>query len=318
MTHEQPKCPSCNRPIENCECKEQVRKFKEERYKDLEVVERREVQIGDHKIEIINYNPDIPITQEHLEKLEEVFRKVWEIAPEAVRQCDFLVITAQQSPKRSYSKYESYGQNIDLPNNQKIIEFTPLGARLNESYRSSDMVVNKTGKDFNKTSNFEGTLLHELAHNIIDSNLVREWEEKFGWQNDSILVFYAKRETDGKPIYETSGKISTVVVDELRLLKDGWEKEGEESEKFLTHNQTGYRVGAGSKVMPPSGAGLGIEISNFTTEPEKCVTDYARTNSAEDLCESFVAYFFNPEILDPEKRQMIEEWVQKKKAEREK
>jgi hypothetical protein len=43
----------------------------------------------------------------------------------------------------------------------------------------------------------------------------------------------------------------------------------------------------------------------YTVAPENCVTDYARINAKEDLCESMVAALKNPEILDPARLKFI-------------
>ena len=51
----------------------------------------------------------------------------------------------------------------------------------------------------------------------------------------------------------------------------------------------------------PSGAYLG----EYNETPERCVTDYAKINAAEDMCESVVAAQKNPKILDPERLEFI-------------
>lgn len=45
----------------------------------------------------------------------------------------------------------------------------------------------------------------------------------------------------------------------------------------------------------------GFTTSTITTEPERCVSDYATSDSDEDMCESMVAALFEQEKLDPEK-----------------
>lgn len=47
----------------------------------------------------------------------------------------------------------------------------------------------------------------------------------------------------------------------------------------------------------------------FSLQPDKCVTYYARQNMAEDICESMVAYIYDPDFLKevaPEKYQILE------------
>lgn len=40
-----------------------------------------------------------------------------------------------------------------------------------------------------------------------------------------------------------------------------------------------------------------LSFGMFTTKPELCLNDYARTNMKEDICDSAVASFFNPEFI---------------------
>ena len=40
-------------------------------------------------------------------------------------------------------------------------------------------------------------------------------------------------------------------------------------------------------------------------QPERCITDYARSDAGEDICESLVAYIYDPEKLDQAKRELL-------------
>lgn len=51
----------------------------------------------------------------------------------------------------------------------------------------------------------------------------------------------------------------------------------------------------------------GGEITNeVTSEPERCVTEYAKSDADEDMAESMVAALFDPEKLDPQKLQFLQ------------
>jgi predicted Zn-dependent protease with MMP-like domain len=45
----------------------------------------------------------------------------------------------------------------------------------------------------------------------------------------------------------------------------------------------------------------------INSEPERCVTEYAAINPAEDICESMVAAMRNPQALDPERYERLQE-----------
>ncbi len=53
----------------------------------------------------------------------------------------------------------------------------------------------------------------------------------------------------------------------------------------------------------PGGAQKNYQVS----EPNRCVTEYAQVNPAEDICESMVAALRNPDILDSQRLQRIRE-----------
>lgn len=51
----------------------------------------------------------------------------------------------------------------------------------------------------------------------------------------------------------------------------------------------------------------GLMQYEICDEPERCVTDYARFEPEEDLCESMVAFLFDPKKLDPERLKFLRE-----------
>ena len=44
-----------------------------------------------------------------------------------------------------------------------------------------------------------------------------------------------------------------------------------------------------------------------TSQPERCVSTYAQVNPEEDICESMVAVLRKPDVLDPEKLQLLQD-----------
>lgn len=111
-------------------------------------------------------------------------------------------------------------------------------------------------------SNFEGTLIHELTHLIVD-DFKNDWKEKFIW----------------KPCYDS----------------DEWEpkKSPDGTKAVYAHKKTGE--------MAPQWY--------FPLQPEQCINYYAKQNADEDICESMVAYIYDPELLkrvSPEKFNILQ------------
>lgn len=102
-----------------------------------------------------------------------------------------------------------------------------------------------------KTSNLEGTFIHESTH-LIQQQFKPEWSEKFKWED----------------CYDH---------------KDEWEvrptPDGTKTRYF--NKQTNE--------MAPNG--------QFPLQPEQCITYYAKINLGEDICDSMVAYIYDPDQL---------------------
>lgn len=106
-------------------------------------------------------------------------------------------------------------------------------------------------------TNFEGTLTHELTH-LIQSEFESEWGERFQW-----AYCFDDEYTDQWEVRETP----TVGFDGTN--------------KKLFNKETGE--------MAPQG--------QFPLQPDQCITFYAKQNMGEDICESMVAYVYDPELL---------------------
>jgi hypothetical protein len=91
-------------------------------------------------------------------------------------------------------------------------------------------------------SNLEGTVIHELSHNL-GTDFENRWRKEFGWES----------------------------VETPEQLPGG-----------------AYRY-------------------ERNKESERCITDYAQVNAAEDVCESMVGALRNPDMLDPARLNRIKE-----------
>lgn len=99
-------------------------------------------------------------------------------------------------------------------------------------------------------SNFDGTLIHELTHALVNKEIKDRWKTKFGWSVDTVKM--NKLERSGLK----DKLLNTPQVDwENKFGKDVWEK---------------ARIWKIDK-------------------PQKCVTDYAKLGPNDDIAESMVA-----------------------------
>lgn len=81
---------------------------------------------------------------------------------------------------------------------------------------------------------------------------------------------------------------------------------GGESSEYRTINQWmivgNWDIQEEMRVLPG-----GQTTHVVTTEPDRCVTEYAKADEEEDMAESMVAAIFDPEKLDPQKLQFLQE-----------
>ena len=75
-----------------------------------------------------------------------------------------------------------------------------------------------------------------------------------------------------------------------------------DGEMFLNNwvKVTGWEIAEERRKLP------GGATSIWETDSSRCVTDYATSDPDEDICESMVAYLFDPEKLDPEKLRLLQ------------
>ena len=178
----------------------------------------------DRDIRLGVYNYGDSLEQRHLDELAGVVKLYAPIRGGAVlRAINYIVI-----------------DNLDYPNPQTG---EPTNGQFRQMERS--IVMFPSGLTFEphrvaKTSNFTGTLIHELSHGI-GVDFLRKWIEKFKWH-----------------LRTQAGRLPGGMADE-----------------------------------------------NYCEEPERCVTDYARFNPGDDICESVVAALTDPGCLDAERMQFL-------------
>lgn len=194
----------------------------QEYWQQKELTEQVVIRRGDHQVSVYNFSTPLDREQvAHIEGVISVFSTLKK--GEVLQRIQNVLIDDIQPPNPftggDMNGYSSRGKAVILyPRAMEPIEHRVQGV-----------------------SNLEGTLIHELAHNI-GTEFENAWREKFAW---------ISRETPEK--------------------------------------------------MPG-----GANSYEYTDEPERCVSEYARINAAEDICESMVAAVKAPTVLDQERLQFIQ------------
>lgn len=187
----------------------------QEYWRNKEIQEQIAIKLGDTEVSIYNFGAILDAEQVHsIEKAllsfanlsqGEVFKKIHSI----------LIDDIQKTNPRTGQDMNGYaGRDKGIKLYPKVLE--PAEHRVSG------------------VSNLEGTVIHELSHNI-DIDIINKWRKEMGWKDREV-------------------------PEEL-----------------------------------PGGA----YSYEYTEEPEKCVTEYARVSAEEDFCDSMVAALRSPEMLDP-------------------
>jgi len=125
--------------------------------------EQLEITTGDHKLNVNNFGE--VLTDRHIMELEKVIKEFSQIKNgEFLDKVEYILINNIKK-ENPYSGEEQMG--FSHPS-AKAIELNPKGVEFS-SHR------------IDKTSSFEGTLIHEFSHNVADE-VINEWNEKFGWE----------------------------------------------------------------------------------------------------------------------------------------
>lgn len=268
--------------------------FEEPEYlKEHPIISRETLTTGDHSIEFINQNPNVQLDEKHLSQARKVLERIYSIAPELVKNYKkiFLVYDPGLEKRLEDDPYAF------APNAQNIqsIERMQKYSNINDG-----IFINKRGfrtdlpHRIKKANNFEGTLTHEIAHAV-------KWVEEYKYKNDGAkgILYKFQEELGYHPIFRTDKWIE--VEGSGRIGKkhymapiEGWKMVRNETGglKGYLHEATGYFTSEG------------YAPENLKSVP----TRYAQLKPEEDFCDSFVAYLFDPDKLDDERREFFEKY----------
>lgn len=134
--------------------------------------EQIELQIGEKRITVYNFNKDKRFTDEHLKKLCEILKRFAEHFPSVINILRWILLDNKQ--QRSAFGDETY---------------YPLNGSTQFKWQSFTM--QPRGMEFSphritKVTNFEGTLVHELSH-LIDYDFYDEWTDIVRWKHVTDL-----------------------------------------------------------------------------------------------------------------------------------
>jgi len=198
--------------------------------------EQLKFTIDGRQITLYNFNSEKPFTDEHLKRIKRVFEEIASRFPKILDEVRWILIDDVQPPSLLGDE-ELYPTNGTAMREHRAFRLMPRGMLL-------------TPHRIKATSDFEGTLVHELGH-LIQKDFEEEWRRQFGW------AYCFDHE-------------------------DEWEvRQTPSGEHKWFNKKTGE--------MAPQG--------QFPLQPDQCVTYYARQNLGEDICESLVAYIYDPDLL---------------------
>lgn len=205
--------------------------------------EQIEFQINENPITVYNFNSEISFSDEHILRTERTLKELVSRFTEILEKVQWILVNDIQPPSL-------LGDDQHFPTNGRSIK------------DDKAIVIMPRGMEFfphriSSTSNFEGTIVHEIGH-LLFTKFANMWKEKFQW------AFCGDNEEEWEVRKAPNGK-------------DKW-----------FHKLTG-------KMSP---------IGQYPLQPEQCVSEYAQIHMEEDICESLVAYIFDPEKLkeiSPEK-----------------
>ena len=239
------------------------------------IISRETLTFGNHEIEFINQNPDVELDQEHLHQAQEVLERIYAIAPDLVKTYEKIFITYEPGVEERVKA----GPYAYAPNAKGV----PSIDRIKDgSYIVDGLVFNQLGyrvdqpHRIKETNNWTGTLAHEMPH-AVEKEILYKFQNELGYH----------------PIFSSD---EWIAEGNLKIAQpiSGWEavKGKSGSLEGYRHKETGYFTN------------YGWAPENMETVPTK----YAQTKPEEDFCDSFVAYLFTPEKLDPKRKEFFEKY----------
>jgi len=141
----------------------QTRYFKEKG----KPTQERTVIIQGHVINIVNYDHEFVFTGTHLKELQEFVTRAKELNPNLLRNFKKIVFGDTQPPSR-YNDEEKHPFNGTTLISEDGVWFHKRGQRTDIRHRTGD------------TSNFQGTLAHEVIH-LSENQVEHRWRKDFEW-----------------------------------------------------------------------------------------------------------------------------------------
>ncbi len=221
--------------------------------------EQIEFMVGDRQLMLYNFNKEISVSDEHLDKARKILEIYASKFPRALEKINWILIDNIQHPSM-------YGDTLNWPANGN-------GMPRSRAFRLLPRAMSFDPYRVSTITNFEGVFAHELTHTIDDDFENAGWKEKYKWE----------------------------------LCKDhpdDWELRDTPDRKGKAY----FNKHTGKMAL----------VGEYPLQPEECVTEYATHNIDDDVCESVVAYLFDPDLLrsvSPGKYSIIESLDQSKPAE---
>lgn len=146
--------------------------------------EQIEFQINGRQVTIYNWNRDKHFTDEHIERARRVIQELSARFPKILDQIRWVLVD-DRAMASAFGDPEKYPLNGFAMPQWQAFRLLPRGIEL-LPHRIA------------KTTNFEGTFVHEATH-LIDSDFEPEWGEKFkwGWCDDNVAEWEARPTSDG-------------------------------------------------------------------------------------------------------------------------
>ena len=204
--------------------------------------EQFDITFVGRKIEVANFS-DVELAPVQLKELQEVIAEFSKI-----------------KDGKAFDKIKS----IFIDNNQPVDPETGKGVNGMGAEKGDGIIklypraLEPVSHRVEGVSNFEGTLIHEFTHALVNKEMLGKWKEAFEWMLDSNKVNEIKKLGLLEKLKTTSQKDWGSLHPNIWKLARVWE----------------------------------------VNQPEWCVTDYAKLGPEDDIAESMVAALKNPKILD--------------------
>ncbi len=147
--------------------------------------EQIEIQIDGKTITVFNYNQETPFTDEHMAKAVTILQKMASSFPQILDETRWILID-NLSELSAFGDPDKYSVSGTCMRQWNAFRMYPRG-------------MSFAPHRIETSTNFEGTLGHELSH-LLEKEFVAEWSEKFSWGycGDYPDEWEARPSPDGK------------------------------------------------------------------------------------------------------------------------